>query len=81
MVTIFFPFQNNGTNSCPLLTEGLTDGFVAHPSLVQVYSLVPDVLWQLSGVARGDGEVGMEESDHVDGCALYIRVEIKRICN
>lgn len=48
---------------------------------MQVYSLVPDVLGQLSGVARGDGEVGMEETDHVDGCALYIRVEIKRICN
>lgn len=56
MVTIFFPFQNNGTNSCHLLTEGLTDGFVAHPSLVQVYSLVLALWSWLFGLVLGGGE-------------------------
>ena len=45
------PFSNNCTNSCCLLTKLLAYCPVAHPSLVQVYNFIPDVLTQLSGLA------------------------------
>lgn len=37
-------------------------------SPVQVYSLVPDIIWQLFGLAHGGG---LEETDSVDRCVLY----------
>src|SRR4029434_1432510 len=43
---VLLPFTNNRTNSCPLLTKLLADGFVTHSSLVQVYNLISDVLGQ-----------------------------------
>jgi hypothetical protein len=38
------PFCNNCTNNCCLLTKLLAYCPVAHPSLVQVYNCIPDVL-------------------------------------
>ena len=38
------PFSNNCANSCCLLTKLLAYCPVAHPSLVQVYNYIPDVL-------------------------------------
>lgn len=64
---IFLPFLNY--NSCHLLTSFLSFGLVAHFSLVQVYNLVPDVLWQLFCLVCDGGEVGIEETDYVDRCA------------
>lgn len=52
--------------SCHLLTKLHVDGLVAHSSFVQVYSLVPDVLWQLISLARGGREVRMKETDFLD---------------
>jgi len=43
---------------------------VAHPSLVQVYNFIPDVLTQLSGLGHC-GEVGVCWIECVDGCLLY----------
>ncbi len=68
---VFLPFLNNRTNCCLLLTKLLADGLVAHSSLVQIYNLVPDVLWQLFGLAHGSAEVGMEDTDSMDRCLLY----------
>ncbi|CDQ56428.1 unnamed protein product [Oncorhynchus mykiss] len=45
------PFSNNCANSCCLLTKLLAYCSVAHPSLVQVYNFIPDVLTQLSVLA------------------------------
>jgi len=69
---VFLTFPNNGTNSCLLLTKLLADGLVAHFSLVQVYNLVPEVIWQLFGLAHGGGNVGMEDTDSVDRFLSYI---------
>ena len=49
-----FPFSNNCSNSCLLRTKLLAYFLVAHPSLVQVYNVVPDVLCLAHG-----GNVGM----------------------
>ncbi len=77
---VFLPFPNNRTNSCLLLTKLLADGLVAHSSLVQIYNLVPDVLWQLFGFADGSGKVGMEDTYSMDRCLLYTqRAEIRSI--
>lgn len=62
---IFIPFPNYCTNSCQcqfhfiyiVFTKLLADGILAHSSLMQVYNLVPDVLWQLFDVAHGGEEV------------------------
>lgn len=50
----------------------LIQHLVVHSSLVQVYSLVPDVLLQLFGLSHGGREVGMKEICSMDKCALYI---------
>ncbi len=43
-------------------------------------NLVPDVLWQLFGLAHGSGEVGMEDTDSMDRRLLYTqRAEIRSI--
>ncbi len=75
-----FPFPNNHTYSCLFLTKLLADGLAAHSSLVQVYNLVSDVLCQLFGLARGSGDVGMEDTDSMDRCLLYTQqAEIRSI--
>ncbi|MEQ2300378.1 hypothetical protein AMECASPLE_024844 [Ameca splendens] len=61
------PFSYNCTNSCCLLTKLLGYFPVDHPSLVQVYYLIPDVLTQLSGLGHG-GEVGVCLIECVDRC-------------
>jgi len=83
----FLLFPNNRTNSCLLLTKLLVDGLVAHSSLVQIYNLVPDVLWQLFG----SGEVEIEDTYSMDKCLLYkpdskkvgtlYKLWIKKECN
>ncbi len=78
VILYFFHFRINRTNSCLLLIKLLADGLVAHSSLVQIYNLVPDVLWQLFGLAHGSGEVGMEDTDYMDRC-LSQRAEIRSI--
>ena len=45
-------FSNNCANSCCLLTKLLAYCPVAHPSLVQVYNSIPDVLTLLSGLGH-----------------------------
>lgn len=48
----FFPphlIFDNHSNICQLLTRFLVDGFVTHSSLVLIYYLVSDILWQLCG--------------------------------
>lgn len=54
-----------------LLTK-LLIGLVVHSCLVQVYTLVSDILWELFGLARGSGKVSMELTDGLDRVALYI---------
>lgn len=41
---ICLPFLTNRTSSCQLLAKLLAEGLVAHSSLVQLHSFVPDVL-------------------------------------
>lgn len=57
--------------------------FLVQPSsLVEVYNLIPAVLWQLIGLGHGVGEVEMEENYSMDRCALCTsQVEIRTICN
>ncbi len=50
----FLPFSNNCANSCCLLTKLFAYCPVAHPSLVQVYNIVPSVLGRLFGLAHMD---------------------------
>ncbi|MED6261373.1 hypothetical protein ATANTOWER_004255 [Ataeniobius toweri] len=64
------PFSYNCSNSCCLLTKLLGYFPVAHPSLVQVYYFIPDVLTQLSGLGHC-GEVGVCLIECVDRCLLY----------
>lgn len=52
------PFSHHCTNSCCLLTSLIAYCPVAHPSLVQVYRFIPDVLAQLSDLGHY-GEVGV----------------------
>lgn len=66
----FFPYLNNRSNSCHLLTKLVADGLVVHSSLLHVYNLVPDILLQLFVLANGGGEAGMKEIDSVLKCAL-----------
>jgi len=56
-----------------LFTKLLAVGLVAHSRLVQVYNLVPDVLWQPFGLSTVSGgeEVRMEDTDSVERCLLY----------
>ncbi len=68
---VFLPFPNNRTYSCLFLTKLLADGLAAHSSLVQGYNLVPDVLCQLFGLARGSGDVGMEDTDSMDRSFIH----------
>ncbi len=62
----FLPFSNNCTNSCCLLTKLFAFCPVAHPSLVQV----PSVLRQLFGLAYS-GEVGVWLIECLNRCLLY----------
>lgn len=48
------------------LTFGFRSSFVAHSSLVQVCSLVPDNLSRLFGLAHGSGRFVMEETQCVN---------------
>lgn len=41
------------------------------PALCRSTNNVPDVLSQLFGLAHGDGDVGVEETDSVNRCALH----------
>ena len=54
------PFSNKLLAYCPL----------AHPSLVQVYNFIPDVLTQLSSIGHC-GAVGVCLIECVDRCLLY----------
>lgn len=62
----FLPFPSNCTSSCHLLIKLLADGFVFHASLVLVYSFVPEILWQLFGLAHSGGDVRLKEICCVD---------------
>ncbi|MED6246344.1 hypothetical protein ATANTOWER_016282 [Ataeniobius toweri] len=64
------PFSYNCSNSCCLLTKLLGYFPVAHPSLLQIYYFIPDVLTQLSGLGHC-GEVGVCLTECVDRCLLY----------
>lgn len=68
---IFLPFLRNRTNSFSLPTKLLADGLLAHSSHVQGCNHVPDVLWQIFGLAYVGRVAGMEEIDSVDMFALY----------
>ncbi|MED6260114.1 hypothetical protein ATANTOWER_002358 [Ataeniobius toweri] len=63
-------FSYNCSNSSYLLTKLFGYFPVAHPSLVQVYYFIPDVLTQLSGLGHC-GEVGVCLIECVDRCLLY----------
>lgn len=65
----FVPFSNNCSNSRSLLTKLLACCGLAHPSLVQVYNLVPGVLRQLSVLAMMEDKVWLFEV--VDRSPLY----------
>lgn len=39
------------------------DGFVSQSRRVQIYNLVPDLFWQICGLANVAIEIGMEETD------------------
>ncbi|KAI4900237.1 hypothetical protein NFI96_007156, partial [Prochilodus magdalenae] len=67
--------QGYPTSNCLLLIQRLTEGSVAHSSLVQVYDLLPDILRKLFGLANvgelqhphtvpADGAVGVEVEGH-----------------
>ena len=62
-------FSNNCANSC-LLTKLLAYCLVAHPSLVQVYNCIPDVLTLLSGLGHC-GEFGVCLIEGVDRCLFF----------
>ncbi|MEQ2205844.1 hypothetical protein XENOCAPTIV_015940 [Xenoophorus captivus] len=63
------PFSYNCANSC-LLTKLLGYFPLAHPSLVQIYYFIPDVLTQLSGLGHF-GEVGVCLIECVDSLLLH----------
>ena len=65
-----FLFSNNCANSCCLLTKLLAYCPVAHPSRVQAYNVIPDVLTQLS-VLGHCGEVRVCLIECVDRCLSY----------
>lgn len=46
------------------------DGLVGFSSLLQLYGVVPEVLWQLFGLAYAGAEAGIEETDSVDRCTV-----------
>lgn len=39
--------QDDHTNSSHVLSKLLADGLVANSSVLQVYNLVPDILWHI----------------------------------
>ena len=65
--------------SCCLLTKLFAYCPVAHPSLVQVYNYIPDVLTQLSGLGHC-GEVGVC-FDWVCGQVSFIHVTSSNRCS
>lgn len=50
---IFHQFLSDATNHYHLVTKFFADGLVAYFSLVQVYTHVPNALWELFGLAGG----------------------------
>lgn len=68
---IFLTFPNSHSKTCHLLTKLLVDCLLDRCSLVQVYSLVLNILWELFAFAHAGRDVGLEEADSEDRSALY----------
>lgn len=71
MVILYFLFPNNHTSSGHHVTTLPADVLIVNSSRVQLYILIPDVLWQVFGLIRGGGDAGIEEIDSVEKRALY----------